>query len=167
MPHVLQITLLGRIVSTEEQATCLSFTVDDGTGTADVRYWIDREDSDMVGTVLQESKLQWCVGAYIRIYGNVRTFNEARHVVAFSIRTITDYNETIFQHEHIKRAAGSSAPGMGQSPMPVKNEPGFGGFNTPAPANNLSMAIGDDGMNDAQRMCRQLFDSSECNMLEA
>ena len=41
-------TIVGRIVTASEAATCLSFKVDDGTGVADVRYWVDREDSELV-----------------------------------------------------------------------------------------------------------------------
>jgi len=83
------VTIVGRIVSSGEAATCLSFKIDDGTGLVDVRYWIDREDSPL----LQESKAQWHQNAYVRIHGNVRSFNNERQVVAFNIRAITDFNE--------------------------------------------------------------------------
>lgn len=85
----LQVTLVGRIIHAEEAATCLSFKLDDGSGTLDVRYWVDSDDSEL----MQQNKAQWRVDAHVRIHGHVRSFNGERQVVAYSIRTITDFNE--------------------------------------------------------------------------
>lgn len=43
-----QITLVGKIVSMQEQATNLSMVLDDGTGTVDLKYWIDSDETEMV-----------------------------------------------------------------------------------------------------------------------
>eukprot|EP00873_Tetraselmis_striata_P009563 jgi/Tetstr1/429827/TSEL_019694.t1 len=164
--ELINVTLVGRIIHAEEAATCLSFKLDDGSGTLDVRYWVDSDDSEL----MQQNKAQWRVDAHVRIHGHVRSFNGERQVVAYSIRTITDFNEVtyhylqaIFQHEHITRMHGANA-NAGPSPMGVKPEaPTFAA--APGPAGGVN-AIGDDGLNQAQRLCKQVFESGECAQSE-
>uniref|UniRef100_A0A7S1X5A6 Replication protein A C-terminal domain-containing protein n=1 Tax=Tetraselmis chuii TaxID=63592 RepID=A0A7S1X5A6_9CHLO len=158
------VSLVARIVEAQEAATCLSFKVDDGTGTLDVRYWVDNEESEL----MQQNKAQWRVDAHVRIHGNVRSFNGERQVVAYSIRPITDFNEVtfhylhaIFQHEHTTRMNGANP--AAPSPMGVK--PQAAAVAAPfmaAPAAGGIDAIGDDGLNHAQRLCKQIFESPEC-----
>lgn len=41
---MLQITLVGKIISALEAPTHLSFTIDDGTGKIDLSYWTSGDD---------------------------------------------------------------------------------------------------------------------------
>ena len=41
---VVQITLVGKITSTHEAPTHLSFTIDDGTGKIELSYWTSSDD---------------------------------------------------------------------------------------------------------------------------
>ncbi len=41
---VLQITLVGKIISAHEAPTHLSFTIDDGTGKIELSYWTSGDD---------------------------------------------------------------------------------------------------------------------------
>jgi hypothetical protein len=45
---VVQITLVGKLVSMHELATNLSMVLDDGTGRVDIKYWIDNDETDLV-----------------------------------------------------------------------------------------------------------------------
>eukprot|EP00192_Tetraselmis_astigmatica_P020965 CAMPEP_0117668312 /NCGR_PEP_ID=MMETSP0804-20121206/11474_1 /TAXON_ID=1074897 /ORGANISM="Tetraselmis astigmatica, Strain CCMP880" /LENGTH=276 /DNA_ID=CAMNT_0005476179 /DNA_START=95 /DNA_END=925 /DNA_ORIENTATION=+ len=164
------ITILGRIVHTEENATCLSFKINDGTGVVDVRYWNDRDESEL----LQQNKAQWCMNAYVRIHGGLRSFGNDKHLMAFNIRAVTDFNEVtyhqlqvIFQHEHIIRG-GRPSGNTGGAQAPVKPEPAaaagaYGGMGAGADLNE----IGNDGLNHAQRMVKAIFDAPECAQSEA
>lgn len=42
---------------------------------------------------LAQKKAAWRVGAYVRVHGNMRTFDSRRTIVAFNIRAILDFNE--------------------------------------------------------------------------
>lgn len=47
-PFVVQVTLVGKLVSCQELSTQLKFGLDDGTGTVEVCYWIDTDEGDTV-----------------------------------------------------------------------------------------------------------------------
>jgi replication factor A2 len=71
------------------------------------------------------------------------------------------YLHAIFQHEHTTRMNGANP--AAPSPMGVK--PQAAAVAAPfmaAPAAGGIDAIGDDGLNHAQRLCKQIFESPEC-----
>lgn len=45
------------------------------------------------GAQLAQKRNEWRAGTYVRVYGHMRTFNNAKSMVAFNIRPITDFNE--------------------------------------------------------------------------
>ncbi len=48
MPIAMQITLVGKIVSVQEQSTNLTLMLDDGTGRVELKYWIDNDEAELV-----------------------------------------------------------------------------------------------------------------------
>jgi len=84
---ITQLSLIGQIIRVEAQATNTTYTLDDGTGTFQVKKWIDGdaapEDED---ASLKE-------GQYVHVWGRIKDFNGKRHVISHIIRPITDYNE--------------------------------------------------------------------------
>lgn len=50
MHGAMQVTLVGKILSVQEQATNLTIVLDDGTGRVELKYWIDSDESEQVGT---------------------------------------------------------------------------------------------------------------------
>jgi len=64
------------------------YYIEDGTGSIEVRIWIDSNDNDMA---LQSS--QYGENMYIRAIGSVRVFNNKRSIMAFHIHLIEDFNE--------------------------------------------------------------------------
>lgn len=85
--EVTQVTLVGIIRSTDKSMTNIQYKVDDMTGAPmDVKQWVDTEDPSVDNTVLPP-------GTYVKVSGNVRSFQNHRSVVAFSVRPLEDMNE--------------------------------------------------------------------------
>ncbi|KAM9353650.1 replication protein A 32 kDa subunit isoform 2-T2 [Symphorus nematophorus] len=85
--EVAQVTLVGVIRSTDKSMTNIQYKVDDMTGAPmDVKQWVDTEDPSVDSTVLPP-------GTYVKVSGNLRSFQNHRSVVAFSVRPLEDMNE--------------------------------------------------------------------------
>uniref|UniRef100_A0A3Q2Q5Y2 Replication protein A2 n=1 Tax=Fundulus heteroclitus TaxID=8078 RepID=A0A3Q2Q5Y2_FUNHE len=85
--EVTQVTIVGIIRSTDKSMTNIQYKVDDMTGAPmDVKQWVDTEDPSMDTTVLPP-------GTYVKVSGNLRSFQNHRSVVAFSVRPLEDMNE--------------------------------------------------------------------------
>ncbi|XP_010793215.1 replication protein A 32 kDa subunit [Notothenia coriiceps] len=67
--------------------TNIQYKVDDMTGAPmDVKQWVDTEDPGVDSTVLPP-------GTYVKVSGNLRSFQNHRSVVAFGVRPLEDMNE--------------------------------------------------------------------------
>ncbi|KAF7647309.1 hypothetical protein LDENG_00174430 [Lucifuga dentata] len=85
--EVAQVTIVGVIRSTDKSMTNIQYKVDDMTcAPMDVKQWVDTEDPSVDSTVLPP-------GTYVKVSGNLRSFQNHRSVVAFSIRPLEDMNE--------------------------------------------------------------------------
>ncbi|KAI3361218.1 hypothetical protein L3Q82_013411 [Scortum barcoo] len=85
--EVAQVTIVGVIRSTDKSMTNIQYKVDDMTGAPmDVKQWVDTEDPSVDSTVLPP-------GTYVKVSGNLRSFQNHRSVVAFSVRPLEDMNE--------------------------------------------------------------------------
>lgn len=85
--EVSQITIVGIIRSTDKSMTNIQYKVDDMTGAPmDVKQWVDTEDPGVDNTILPP-------GTYVKVSGNLRSFQNHRSVVAFRIRPLEDMNE--------------------------------------------------------------------------
>lgn len=85
--EVAQVTILGIIRHTDKSMTNIQYKVDDMTSAPmDVKQWVDTEDPGVDSTVLPP-------GTYVKVSGNLRSFQNHRSVVAFSVRPIEDMNE--------------------------------------------------------------------------
>lgn len=126
------LTLVGKVTHFADSSTMLQYTVDDGTGKVEVRFWLDDEEGGGVSDIQ--------VGTYVRVYGNLRSFQGQRNIVAFQIRPVTDFNEVTFHlletiFVHLKRMKG----GGGEPTTPsMKFNPNHAAatYQTPVPAYN-------------------------------
>uniref|UniRef100_A0A8C2X3R6 Replication factor A protein 2 n=2 Tax=Cyclopterus lumpus TaxID=8103 RepID=A0A8C2X3R6_CYCLU len=85
--EVAQVTIVGIIRSIDKSMTNIQYKVDDMTGAPmDVKQWVDTEDPGVDSTVLPP-------GTYVKISGNLRSFQNHRSVVAFGVRPLEDMNE--------------------------------------------------------------------------
>ena len=85
-----QVTFVGQIRNISHQATNVTYRIDDGTGTFEVKVWVDSEQSNHDDPNSMHSKLS--ENAYARVWGKLKTFGK-KHVVAHIVRPVTDYNE--------------------------------------------------------------------------
>uniref|UniRef100_A0A3P9ND95 Replication factor A protein 2 n=1 Tax=Poecilia reticulata TaxID=8081 RepID=A0A3P9ND95_POERE len=114
--EVTQVTIVGIIRSTDKSMTNIQYKVDDMTGAPmDVKQWVDTEDPSVDSTVLPP-------GTYVKVSGNLRSFQVNKSVVAFSVRPLEDMNEITSHilevvHAHMAlRVAVNSMPMHQQGP---------------------------------------------------
>jgi replication factor A2 len=102
------------------QTTNITYKLDDGTGTIEVKQWIDGDD-DTQRVRIEDN-------AYVRVWGKLNKFNNKKHIGAHFVRPITDMNEISYHlleatvvHLHFTRGPpagketnGSSDFGGGQ-----------------------------------------------------
>lgn len=131
--EVAQVTIVGVIRSTDKSMTNIQYKVDDMTGAPmDVKQWVDTEDPSVDSTVLPP-------GTYVKVSGNLRSFQNHRSVVAFSVRPLEDMNEitshmleVVQAHMMLSKPHGTSNVGgeMGSNiptmPRPVNENTGGG-----------------------------------------
>lgn len=93
-----QLTIVGQIRKINPQATNITYTLDDGTATIDVKKWIDAErdaGGEDGGNAFSEDQ-------YVRVWGRLKGFSGKNHVGAHFIRAVEDYNEVNY---HLVEAA--------------------------------------------------------------
>ena len=89
-----QVTFVGQIRNISTQTTHITYKVDDGTGTVEVKAWIDGDSSASEQMEVNDpAKTQLVESGYCRVWGRLKAFNNKRHVGAHVIRRINDYNE--------------------------------------------------------------------------
>lgn len=123
--EVAQVTIVGVIRSTDKSMTNIQYKVDDMTAAPmDVKQWVDTEDPSVDGTVLPPD-------TYVKVSGNLRSFQNRRSVVAFSVRPLGDMNEitshmleVVQAHMAISKSLSgpSAAGGMSSSAQPLPRQ---------------------------------------------
>jgi replication factor A2 len=122
-----QLTIVGQVRKINPQATNITYTVDDGTATIDVKKWVDAEradDADGAGGQFTEDQ-------YVRVWGRLKSFNGKKHVGAHFMRAVEDYNEVNYHlveaaYVHLYITKGPPAAG-GQDGQQQQQKQGAGG----------------------------------------
>ncbi|KXS18114.1 nucleic acid-binding protein, partial [Gonapodya prolifera JEL478] len=89
-----QVTFVARILDVQEQSTNVTYKVEDGTGEAEVRWWLDGGEGDWMA----RRRAQLVANTYCRIVGHFRSFNNKKSLVAFSVRPVEDANEITYHN---------------------------------------------------------------------
>jgi replication factor A2 len=111
---------VAQVRNVSSQTTNITYKLDDGTGTIEVKQWIDVDDS------VQRERIE--DNAYVRVWGKLNKFNNKKHIGAHFVRPITDMNEISYHlleatvvHLHFTRGPpagkdtnGSASAGGGQ-----------------------------------------------------
>jgi replication factor A2 len=93
--EVNEITFIGQIMSfTPAQANNVIYVLDDGTGQIDVKVWLD--STDKTDHYYNAHSHEFVAGAYVRVTGSLKTFNNRKNVQAFRLTLIRDPNEITF-----------------------------------------------------------------------
>ncbi|KXS97286.1 hypothetical protein AC578_4573 [Pseudocercospora eumusae] len=119
-----QVTFVAQVRNISTQETNVTYKLDDGTGTIEVKVW---RDFDAAG--MEDGKAKVVESGYARVWGRLKEFNNKRHVGAQFIRPIQDLNEISYHlleatvvhlHytkgpvEHLQANGGAQQPnGMG------------------------------------------------------
>lgn len=105
-----QLTLVAVVRNISRNTTNVSYSVEDGTGTIEVRQWLDSssDDSSKAADIQQNQ--------YVRILGTVRAFQSKRNISAGHIRPVESYNEFLFHKmdvvwTHLQLSSGSRSGG--------------------------------------------------------
>ncbi|MCJ1399728.1 replication factor A protein 2 [Xylographa trunciseda] len=93
--EITQITFVGQIRNISQQTTNMTYKLDDGTGSIEVKQWIDSDAPkyDEHGDPVRSEKAELKVGEWARCWGRLKAFNNRRHVGAHVIRPVQDKNE--------------------------------------------------------------------------
>lgn len=120
-----QVTVLGIIREVQESATNMLYKIDDMTGDSiTVRKWIDKEESQT-----EASRRSQCrEDTYVRVYGNLKMFQETRSLVAFSMTPVKDFNEIPYHMIDVVHAYLTLTKG---AEMSQANTSMAGGLRTP------------------------------------
>ncbi|KAG1041908.1 hypothetical protein G6F46_011804 [Rhizopus delemar] len=87
-----QVTFVGIIRNIHELQMNMVYTIEDGTGSTDVRKWIEQNETEEEA----EDRRALVRDIYVRVYGRLNYFNNRVSVAAFSIRPIVDFNEITY-----------------------------------------------------------------------
>lgn len=116
-----QVTFIGQVRNISKQTTNVTYRLDDGTGTIEVKVWVD-SDSMMTSEDGVGAKEEVKEEQYVRVWGRMKQFNNKRHVGATIVRPVQDYNEIQYHlleatvvHLHFSRGPLEQIKGGGQS----------------------------------------------------
>ncbi|KAG5461482.1 MAG: hypothetical protein BJ554DRAFT_6317 [Olpidium bornovanus] len=84
---------VSRHFAVNEQATSVAYDVEDGTGAIEVRVWVEADEGNEFAA---QRRAECCVEMWVRVVGQLRSFQNKRNVMGYSVRPIKDFNEITF-----------------------------------------------------------------------
>ncbi|CAK7237386.1 Replication factor A protein 2 [Sporothrix bragantina] len=107
---ITQLTIVGQVRAVNAQPTNVTYRIEDGTGSIDVKKWVDADKSE------DEAEAPFALDQYVRVFGRLKLFNQKRFVAAHFVRAVDDYNEVSYHalectYVHLSLTRG--APGGG------------------------------------------------------
>lgn len=113
------VKLVAAVRSVEERSTNMFIDIEDGTGFAQVKVWINEgEDCSAISNFRQQ-----CTDhTYIRIIGQVKEYDGARQIIASDVRPLTSGNELTYHFLEVAHSFEKSSK-MQQQPA---NGMGYG-----------------------------------------
>ncbi|KAL8841170.1 MAG: hypothetical protein Q9170_001024 [Blastenia crenularia] len=118
--EVQQLTFVGQIRNISTQTTNVTYKLDDGTGTVEVKQWIDAEATASLGVGDNKPPTQLVEGEWARVWGRLKAFNNRRHVGAHVIRAVKDKMEITYHlleatYVHLYFTRGPLEPAGGKA----------------------------------------------------
>ncbi|KAI8052812.1 hypothetical protein BDF22DRAFT_685340 [Syncephalis plumigaleata] len=123
------ISLIALLRNRDRQSSYYSFLLDDATGSVEAQLWVNDADPENRDAQINEIPLN----SYVRIYGQIRVFNNTSRVTVIHIQPVTDRNEitmhmleTVYAHLFFTRGStqsGNNGAAVGKSGF---NENPFG-----------------------------------------
>ncbi|CAK7565697.1 MAG: Replication factor A protein 2 [Sporothrix epigloea] len=123
---ITQLTLVGQVRAVNAQPTNITYRIEDGTGSIDVKKWIDADKSE------DEAEAPLALDQYVRVFGRLKLFNQKRFVAAHFVRAVDDYNEVSYHalectyvHLALTRGAPGGRDGANANASHIKGEDGM------------------------------------------
>ncbi|CAI6239506.1 unnamed protein product [Periconia digitata] len=82
---VVTAAVVGQIRNVAVQTTHITYKIDDGTSTIEVKMWRDADAEEPNPNLVE--------GAYCRVWGKINNYNDKRNLISNMIRPVTDHNE--------------------------------------------------------------------------
>ncbi|KAF2813199.1 replication factor A2 [Mytilinidion resinicola] len=138
--EITTITVVGQIRNISVQTTNITYKLDDGTGTIEVKKWVD-SDAAQNGS---ETKL--ADNMYVRAWGKLKSYGNKRHVGATVIRPIADHNEisyhlleaTVVHLELTRGPPDSASKGANTNGAQGYQQLGYGAADDMGPTGGMS-----------------------------
>jgi replication factor A2 len=150
--EVSQVTIVGQVRNISAQTTNITYRLDDGTGTIDVKVWVDAEPHQNSNEAARPKPVEL---GYARAWGKLKVLNNKRHVGANIIRPITDYNEISYHllestYVHLYNSRG---PPESLS----KGNDGSGGHQQGGQSNGGDQSVGNVNLSGMSANARAVF----------
>lgn len=84
-----KVCVVGRVLNINRKAVQTTYMIHDSTGVMECNLWLN--DSAPQGGTARDQEIK--ENKYVRIVGQLKSFNEKRTVNAFMVRPITDHNQ--------------------------------------------------------------------------
>ena len=84
------IKLVGAVRSVEDNSTNVVYNIEDGTGLAEVKQWLDDNDCTALQEIRQQTTREHI---YVKIIGQIKDYEGKKLIVANSVRPLTSANE--------------------------------------------------------------------------
>lgn len=94
--EITQVAFVGQIRNISTQTTNITYKLDDGTGTIEVKQWVDADASMDTMSDSTVTKPKLVENEWARVWGRLKAFNNKRHVGAHVIRPIADKMEITY-----------------------------------------------------------------------
>lgn len=85
-----QLTFVAVVRNISIQSTNITYRMEDGTGLIEVKQWLEMET---ISDDNPQKNVEIATDTYVRVIGQLKAFNNKRHIYAHHIRTIQDLNE--------------------------------------------------------------------------
>eukprot|EP00617_Octactis_speculum_P026823 CAMPEP_0185771918 /NCGR_PEP_ID=MMETSP1174-20130828/65949_1 /TAXON_ID=35687 /ORGANISM="Dictyocha speculum, Strain CCMP1381" /LENGTH=277 /DNA_ID=CAMNT_0028457945 /DNA_START=31 /DNA_END=864 /DNA_ORIENTATION=+ len=109
------VSVVANILNISEQATFITYGLEDTTGSINAKQFIDTDDEHQA-----KARASFREGVYVKIIGVLRVYNDEKHLTAYDIRLVEDHNMVTHHfleaiYTHMTRTKGPQPQGGGSS----------------------------------------------------
>lgn len=117
------VSFVGVVRKVESTTSAHNITIEDGTGSVEVRRWVDEK---AMSAAQETEKYQALENKYVYVTGSLKEFNQKKNVLHAVFREITDHNEVLY---HLLYAISNHLEAQGllksDGSSAAKSEPGL------------------------------------------
>jgi replication factor A2 len=161
------VTIVGAVRSVDAQSTSIQYVIEDGTGSIDVKQWVDDNDSEVVA---EEKKRAAQDNIYVKVTGSVKDYEDKKMFLANSVRKLGSGNElthhlldVMYSGEKFKRADSIVPPVMLNNSMGFNsnNNNSGGQANMGGGGGGFNQGGGDDKRSQVMNVMQRLNNDGE------